>query len=888
MATFLQGVDDNFGPMQLYKPDYAFLMQVYGTRQAEYDRGFSTIKNLYNSALNNPLTSESNELFRQEVFKKIQNSLKSVSGVDLSNPTNIMKAQQLITPITGDNELAYDMAITQYHQKQKQRMEATKNSSDAKVRQTYNDDSRLAIQFAEEDLKNAKRGDGSIQKVRPQEFVPQEDIAEYLNKAAKEQGIKISVDQRDGKGYIVTSQNGTMSHAAFTNWAAAQMGNKFDRQLNQKGYVQAESTIRNVQQSERVSRDQAINLVANELSKQLLSSTATNAAETDKSLKKLNDEIETYKRNYPKGIPVSLVDDYKKLLADRDAHMKDLQEHTGLNADVSKGGSEYVAKNLHNIFTTQVKGSVASNWAKSYSDATAKIELKADEPLLKRWQIASNERMQAAKLKADRELKMLELQQKEKHHAEDYALELMKAKGEGKIPYETLVGKNSTNAEKTGVDVLTEGSSENSNNMFYKSFGSENGLMNLFINSNEFNKYHSVLTKIKSIADGNTNIKLNPEEIKVLTDYANKVSVQVADPSNNSSIARAVLDNLVGGTYEKASQHVAYFAKQKKTKETTAMMDSFNGVLGDMTTLLSQRANLNENYKNLAKVMTDGYGNLKPEFQDAKITGYLADGTPIINTDGLSIEKRTYLDNVVGTEYVSRAKSAGDLYEFHNLSSGELFAITNNKLAQNIKTSEGAKISQDQLSMLASSDINDLFGKNAYVGYDPKSKMVHLKLNVAPSSSAAKALKITTAQTIEMDIPYESVAANKDALERIASYLPKNSINASSIGNLSPLVGNPNTVVTAPSFMTNAGFDYSVTGVTDDQGRFGLGINFSYLNPDTQTEEHIYKFKPISNPGDPSSYINAEKYLSKMYHTYLGEKENHDATFANEEMIKVD
>lgn len=888
MATFLPGVTDQYGPMQLYKPDYAFLMQVYGTRQAEYDRGFSAVKNLYNSALNSSLTSESNELYRQEVFKKIQNSLKSVSGVDLSNPTNIMKAQTLVDPITKDNELAYDMAITQYHQKQKQRMDAAKNSSDAKVRATYNDDSRLAIQFAEEDMKSAKRGDGSIQKIRPQEFVPQEDIADYLNKAAKEQGIKISLDQRDGKGYIVTTENGPMSTVAFTNWAKAQMGNKFDRQLNQKGYVQAESTIRNVQQSQGLSREQAITTVADELSKQLMESTTKNAVETDNVLKKINDEIGTFKKNWPNGIPVSLVKDYKKLLEDRDAHMKELQEHTGLGANIQKEGSQFVAQNLHNIFTSQVKSGVAGMWAKGYSEATTKVSLKADEPLITKWKIASEQKMHAATIASNEKMKMMELAQKERHHEQDYTLEVMKAKGKGEIPSEDLVGKYTSGTEVAGVDVMEQGRSENNNTLFQKSFGAQNGLINIITGSENHNRYYSVLSKVKAIADGNTNTQLTKEEKDILGEYGTKVGIIVADPNNNPAIARAVIDNLVGGTYEAASRQVHYYAKQKKSKEVNSMFETFNGVLGDMGALMSQRENLNTNYKNVAKIVTDGYGHIKSEYQGATISGYLADGTPIINTTGLSIEKRKYLDNVVGTEYTSRTQASGDVYQFNNMSAGELFAITNGNISSNVRTSDGAKISQEQLGNLSSSDVSDLFGKSALFQYDPQSKIVHVKLNVAPSSSAAKALKITSAQSIEMDIPYETVMANKASLGRVASYIQKNSLNASSLGNLSALVANANARVTAPSFMANAGFNYDVSGVEDESGRFGLGINLTFLNPDTGKEEHLYKFKPIENPKDPNSYINAEIYLSQMYETYRTEKEMHDGRFESEELQKVD
>ena len=208
MATFIKGVTDDASPMQLYRPDYAFLTQVYGTKQAEYDRGFNMVKSLYSSALNSPITNQENENFRTEAFKKLQGALKSVTATDLSNPTNIMRAQSLIAPISQDTDLAYDMAVTKYHAKQKQIMEQYKNSTDPKMRAMYNDYSKMDIAFAEEDLRNAKRGDGSIRQVQPRDFTPFEDTMEYLRKAAKEQGLEIKQSGPDGNGYIIERVNG--------------------------------------------------------------------------------------------------------------------------------------------------------------------------------------------------------------------------------------------------------------------------------------------------------------------------------------------------------------------------------------------------------------------------------------------------------------------------------------------------------------------------------------------------------------------------------------------------------------------------------------------------------------------------------------------------------
>jgi hypothetical protein len=145
---------------------------VLGTKQGEYDRGFNYVKSIINSALNDPLTSESNEQFRKEVFKKVQSSLKDISNLDLSNPANISIANSIVDPITQDKELGRDMALTKYYSNEIGKYNALKASDDPKQRALASDYSMAYMNYGISELKNAKRGDGSILKAQPKNFVP--------------------------------------------------------------------------------------------------------------------------------------------------------------------------------------------------------------------------------------------------------------------------------------------------------------------------------------------------------------------------------------------------------------------------------------------------------------------------------------------------------------------------------------------------------------------------------------------------------------------------------------------------------------------------------------------------------------------------------------------
>ena len=67
MATYIQGVTDEFGQIVPYTPNWNFLERVYASGQSKYDQGFAKVKSLYNSLLNSPVTNSENEQFRKDM-----------------------------------------------------------------------------------------------------------------------------------------------------------------------------------------------------------------------------------------------------------------------------------------------------------------------------------------------------------------------------------------------------------------------------------------------------------------------------------------------------------------------------------------------------------------------------------------------------------------------------------------------------------------------------------------------------------------------------------------------------------------------------------------------------------------------------------------------------
>jgi hypothetical protein len=886
MATFLPGIQDEITPVQVYKPDYAFLTQVYGQRQAEYDRGFNMVKSLYNSMLSSPLSSESNERYRQEVLKKLQSAMKSTAGIDLSNPTNVMRAMELMDPISKDQEIAYDMGVTNYLRQQEQIAQQYKNSQDPEQRARYNEKSVRGIQFVRDDLRQSTRGDGSITKVQPVDFVPQEDIAAYLNKAAKEQGIEVTVAQADGRGYIITQTNGKMSHAAFNQWAKNTMGNRFDRQINQAGWVDAESTIRNTMQSQNISREQALNQVSSQMAEDLLSQQDAQLTAVDKDLKNLNDEIQLFKKNYPKGIPASKAEYYQKLVADRDAHVN---EHDGLNSSVKnlrENGASWVAENIHTIFSQNAKDKVARDWAVGYSNAKVKYDIKSDETVLTNWRIKSQESIAAANRALEWQKFKLKYDQDERFNIQKNEIEMLKLTADGKIPSQTYLGQNTEQTDMTGADVIQKSMTQNSSQLFNSAFGAGNGLINMVVGAANHGQYYSVLKKVQTIAQTGQGT-LSEADKQILIELGKQTSTQIIDPSNNAAFAKSLLDNLAAGTYETARNYVSYYSKHGKTKEIAEMMPSFNSTLSSMTTLMTQREQLNSNYKRIAGAVADEYGRVKPGFEAVKIVGYLPDNTPIYDISGLEQSKKDFLKNYIDSEFTDRARTSGDVLQYNGIPAGMMYAVADaaTNSAASVVTSDGSKIAPEALAKMAPSAIKELFGGSAQVTFKPQSEKVMITMKVDPSSQTAKTLKISNGDTVTVEIPYSYVEANKTALEDIYKYLNKNSVDPTSLGSLSPFLTNRNARVEAPSYMERIGFDYSIAGVEDNTGAYGLGMTFSYYNPSTQKEESKYIFKKIDNPNNPESYTNAQRVISDMYENYITQKVKHDDSFVDENFI---
>jgi hypothetical protein len=348
----------------------------------------------------------------------------------------------------------------------------------------------------------------------------------------------------------------------------------------------------------------------------------------------------------------------------------------------------------------------------------------------------------------------------------------------------------------------------------------------------------------------------------------------VVDPNNNPQAAQSLLDGFTSATYTRGREIVADYAGIKKTEEIEKMLPVFSKSLSTMNILMTQRESLLRNAKNISKEITDGYGNLKPGYENAKLMYRMEDGTPVFDLSGLSDAQQSYLSQRVDAQYNDRARVTGDTFEFSGITSAELYQLIDGAAAGNtaasIEVSEtGAKIAPDKLTSLSPVSIKQLVGNAATVSYDAQNEKVKVKLKVDITSEAAKILGFKQGETVTITLPYSTVRENSLPLERFNKYLAKNTVNSTDLGSFSAFAADPNTIVTAPGYMNAVGFDYTAAGVRDVSGAFGLGITLQYFDPSTKRNEKMYKFHKIDNPNDPTSYLSAGTYVTDMFEQYV-------------------
>ncbi len=284
-------------------PDFSMLTKAAASVQGRYLEGFNKYKSTITSLLNANITSDDNKKFRSEYFKKIDEYLNNLSGVDFSNPGNVSVASALMEPLVKDREFVTDLNFSSMQASERSKLEQVRSSTDEKVFSQYSPVMEAAMGYAEQDMKNAKRGNGSIFKVSPQKFVPFANIQNVLNEAAAKQKLQIKEDRLTG-AYIVTDVNGRQAIPNFTDWARQQMGDTYDQQFLVSGKVKVRQQIDALMQSDpNMTKEQAYQQVAKDNSLGIYANHEDYKKGLNDGIANIDIELKKIKNKYKNYVP---------------------------------------------------------------------------------------------------------------------------------------------------------------------------------------------------------------------------------------------------------------------------------------------------------------------------------------------------------------------------------------------------------------------------------------------------------------------------------------------------------------------------------------------------------------------------------------------------------
>jgi len=208
MATYIQGLYDSPLAITPFTPDYSLIQNVLKTKEMEYERGFAQVKNVYNSLLTAKATNAENQEMQKAYIAQAEEQLKNLSTVDLSLDQNVSIANSVFKPFQQDNELIYDISVTKISDQQTAVGQSFLSSNDDKQRKMHSAISDEYVRIPLDELKRAKRGDGSISAVRPRYYVPAVNLYDKFKDFVNARDYDAVIETSNGSGLILRTKGG--------------------------------------------------------------------------------------------------------------------------------------------------------------------------------------------------------------------------------------------------------------------------------------------------------------------------------------------------------------------------------------------------------------------------------------------------------------------------------------------------------------------------------------------------------------------------------------------------------------------------------------------------------------------------------------------------------
>ena len=214
--NFLENIPTSLSVIPQYQPDFGFLQSMQMKANQQYEQGFKEVKTAYSSLFNKKVTGEEATKRQQDYSKQALDQMKTIAATDLSDPKNVLAAENILSSFYEDKLYLRNIAATSHFDSQFGKLESMRTSKDKEERLLYRPWVSEYLNQAVEQLANAPMTKEAYDKLEKREAFPVYDIGADAAKEFDELYGKDGFTTTDLDGNVMkTTKNGPKSIAAF-------------------------------------------------------------------------------------------------------------------------------------------------------------------------------------------------------------------------------------------------------------------------------------------------------------------------------------------------------------------------------------------------------------------------------------------------------------------------------------------------------------------------------------------------------------------------------------------------------------------------------------------------------------------------------------------------
>jgi hypothetical protein len=247
MASYIQGVSDQFNDTPRPQLNYTMLAQQQQTANTMFEQQVQSSKNDYSAALNMQVTGQAAEELKAGYITEAQKKLREVATQDLLLPKTAAQAQQVFEPFWSDERLLLNSGHTKNMSGSISKVQRGLMSTDDDERKMYDPSQLQYLQGTQLELERAGTDLNKLRAIRKRGIIPVRNIMDNLRAAAAEQKMTVEIDQPTGGYYLKSTIGGPDSVPNFTTFAAGILNDpSWKQQFEMYGQIDVDNRKRNL------------------------------------------------------------------------------------------------------------------------------------------------------------------------------------------------------------------------------------------------------------------------------------------------------------------------------------------------------------------------------------------------------------------------------------------------------------------------------------------------------------------------------------------------------------------------------------------------------------------------------------------------------------------